>query len=157
MNRRTAAGLVVIGGSALVAAGVGVPAMIAGISPAFVPRRERWRRIGKLSEFPVGKVSRSAVQVDREEWPHQVGEKTVFVWRRSETDLVVFSRSCTDLGCPLDYEPGSGCYLCPCHGGIFSQEGQPLAGPPKTPMHRYTHRMLAAALEIDLSSVSPAA
>ena len=157
MNRRTVSGLLVMGGSALAAGVVGIPALIASISPALRSRRESWRPVGVLSRFPNGKVTRGIVLPDRDAWPRAFGEQAVFVWRRSESDFVVFSRSCTDLGCPLDYEPGSGCYLCPCHGGIFAPDGRRLAGPTKSPMHRYAHRIRAAVLEIDVASIPPAA
>jgi menaquinol-cytochrome c reductase iron-sulfur subunit len=156
MKRRTAAGLLVAGGSALVAGVVGIPALIAGLSPAWQVRPEMWRPIGPLRNFPQGKVSPASVPRDHEAWPRRYGELLVFVWRPMQADLVVYSRNCTDLGCPLEYEPGSGCFLCPCHGGIFAQDGQRLAGPPKTPMNRYAHRVQEDVLEIDLASIPPA-
>src|SRR5688500_8829214 len=100
MNRRTAAGLLVVGGSTVVGGIVGVPAFIAAVSPAWKPRPEAWRPLGKLSEFPAGRVGRGVVAADRDTWPRTFGEEMVFVWRRSESEVVVFSRSCTDLGCP---------------------------------------------------------
>jgi menaquinol-cytochrome c reductase iron-sulfur subunit len=157
MNRRTVSGLLVVGGSALFAGAVSVPALIAGIAPAIWPRRETWRTIGQVRDFPIGKVSRGIILADGNGWPRSFGEQAVFVWRRSEDEIVVFSRSCTDLGCPLEYDAGSGCFLCPCHGGIFAQDGQRLAGPPKSPMHRYSHRTREGMLEIDISSIPPAA
>jgi menaquinol-cytochrome c reductase iron-sulfur subunit len=156
MKRRTAAGLLVAGGSALAAGVVGIPALIAGLSPAWQARSETWRPLGPLRKFPIGKVSSASVPRDRDVWPRTYGERLVFVWRKAETDLVVFSRNCTDLGCPLEYEAGSGCFLCPCHGGIFAQDGQRLTGPPKAPMHRYAHRVRDDVLEIDIASISPA-
>ena len=157
MNRRTVSGLLVVSGTALVASAVGIPGIIAAISPAWLPRRETWRPVGELSKFPTSKVSQATVLPDRDVWPRTFGELVVFVWRQSDSDFVVFSRRCTDLGCPLDHEPGSGCYLCPCHGGIFAPDGQPLAGPSNTPMHRYTHRIRAEVLEIDIASIPLAA
>jgi menaquinol-cytochrome c reductase iron-sulfur subunit len=53
----------------------------------------------------------------------------------------------------LDYDRGSACFFCPCHGGIFRQNGERLAGPPKRPMYRYAHRLRDGIVEIDLQSV----
>jgi menaquinol-cytochrome c reductase iron-sulfur subunit len=157
MNRRTAAGLLVTCGSFLAAGIVGIPTLIMGVSPALRRRRETWRSLGRLEDFPIGKVSQGTLTADRESWPPAFGERSVFVWRPSPEAAVVFSRSCTDLGCPLEYQAGSGCFFCPCHGGIFSQDGKRLAGPPKTPMHRYAQRIRAGELEVDITSVPPAA
>ena len=100
MKRRTVSGLLVVGGSALVAGVMGIPTLIAGLSPAWRSRRETWRPVGPFNEFPNGKVSRGIVVADRDVWPRAFGEQAVFVWRSTESEVVVFSRSCTDLGCP---------------------------------------------------------
>ena len=156
MRRRTFFGLLVTGAGALVAGVVGVPALLAGLSPALQPRRrEAWRPVGRLNDFPTGAVHEGEIAADRKTWPRSFRNRAVFVWRRSADDLVVFSRSCTDLGCPLDYDPGSTCFFCPCHGGIFAQNGERLAGPPNGPMYRYAHRLRDGVIEIDVTSLPP--
>lgn len=157
MNRRTASGMLVMSGTALFAGAVGIPVLVAGVSPALRSRHQAWQILGSLDDFPIGEVTRAEVAPEEGKWPRSFGQLSVFVWRSSPTEIVVYSRSCTDLGCPLAYDAGSGCFLCPCHGGIFTQNGQRLAGPPKSPMHRYSHRVRAEFLEIDVSSVPPAA
>ena len=68
---------------------------------------------------------------------------------------VVFSRVCTDVGCPVTYDRGSACFLGPCHGGIFTQDGTPIHGPPPRPLYRYAARVRDGVLEIDLNSLPP--
>jgi menaquinol-cytochrome c reductase iron-sulfur subunit len=157
MKRRTAAGLLVATGTAVVSGVVGLPVLIAGLAPIWQPRGEHWRTIGPLEQFAIGKTTRAAIAIDRDTWPKPYGEQAAYVWRPNETDVVVFSQSCTDLGCPLQFEPGSACFLCPCHGGIFAQDGRRLAGPPKSPMLRYSHRVRNGLLEVDIASLPPAA
>ncbi len=158
MDRRTASGVLVATTGSLLAAGVvGVPALVSALSPAFARRESIWRAVGRLQDFPIGQVTEAAIAVDSSQWPRGIREPGLFVWRRSEQEIVVFSRSCTDLGCPLDYEAGSGCYLCPCHGGIFAQDGRRLAGPPKSAMHRYEHRVREDIVEVDTASIPLAA
>lgn len=158
MRRRSFFGLLVTGATVIVAGAVGIPSLLSGLSPILEPRRrETWRPVGRLNDFPVGAVHEGVVLGDLAVWPRSFRLQAVFIWRYSEAGLVVFSRSCTDLGCPLDYDSGSACFFCPCHGGIFGQDGELLAGPPKGPMHRYTHRVRDDILEIDLSSIPPSA
>lgn len=156
MNRRTVTGLIVVGCSSAVACVVGIPVLISGLSPALKSRQQLWRRVGDLTKFPTGQVSHGFVSPDTGAWPRTFGEQAVFVWRPSDADIIVFSRSCTDLGCPLEYETGSGCFLCPCHGGIFGPDGSRLAGPINSPMHRYVHRIREEVLEVDVASIPPA-
>ena len=57
----------------------------------------------------------------------------------------------------MRYDPGSTFYYCPCHGGIFNQAGDPVAGPPARPLYRLATRVRGGVLEIDLTSIPPAA
>lgn len=135
---------------------VGVPTFILGLSPLLQRRRQqRWRRVGQLDEFPLGAIQQAHLAVDRMAWPRTFPDQAVFVWRETQDSVVVFSRSCTDLGCPLNYDPGSTCFFCPCHGGIFAQNGERLAGPTNRSMYRFAHRIRDGVLEIDMGSLPP--
>lgn len=156
MNRRRILGFIVSGVAALIGAVIGIPVLLAGLSPAWRrPKRGEpdWVTVGRMADFVVGTVQPADTIAERLQWPKAFRERAVFVWRQTETELVVFSRSCTDLGCALTYDDGSTCFFCPCHGGIFAQNGDRLAGPPDRPMDRYLHRLRDGILEIDLASV----
>lgn len=158
MKRRTFFGLLVAAGATLGAGIVAIPAFIAGLAPALQRRHvPAWRAVGPLASSPVGQVQEVAVTLERQRWPRSFRQLAVFVWRPTESAVVVFSRSCTDLGCPLAYDAGSTCFFCPCHGGIFAQDGSRMAGPPNGPMHRYAHRLRDGLLEIDVNSLPPGA
>lgn len=142
--------------SALMAGAVALPALLSGLSPVFRTRARQWRVVGPLTAFPVGGVQEAAVEPPPElDWP-AAPPQGVYVWRPDETTLVVFSRACTDLGCPVNYDPGSQCYFCPCHGGIFNTDGERLAGPPDRPLFRYDVRVRDGIVEVNPDSVPPA-
>jgi len=45
--------------------------------------------------------------------------------------FVAYSRRCTHLSCPVEYQPDHQRLYCPCHNGAFSQDdGHVLQGPP---------------------------
>lgn len=141
-----------------VAAGgiVAIPALLTSLFPVGQrPEGNVWRAVGRLSEFPAGEVRMAVAAAPRNQWPRPVASEAVFVWRKTDDEIVVFSRKCTDLACPLNYDSGSSCYFCPCHGGIFAQDGTVMAGPPPRPMRRYAARLRDGVLEIDLASLSP--
>lgn len=136
---------------------VGVPAVVYGISPAIRGRPEtHWLPLGPLADFPVGAVRESEVAVPASDWGTS-SRKGVYVWRQGESEWVVFSRACTDLGCPVRFDPGAEVFFCPCHGGIFAKDGARMAGPPKRPLYRYATRLRDGQVEIDLSSIPPMA
>ncbi len=131
-----------------------LPTVLSALSPLRSrSRASRWRSAGRLEEFEVGRVQPAVVDIQRRDWSRSLDSKTVFVYRRSLEEVVVYSRSCTDLSCPLVFDSGSECFFCPCHGAIFGKEGMPMKGPPSEPLFRYEARVRDGELEIDLSSL----
>ena len=61
------------------------------------------------------------------------GDRAVEVVR-TESGVTARSLLCTHQGCNVIWEPERGIYLCPCHDGQFSAEGEPLYGPPREPL-----------------------
>lgn len=155
MERRTVLAVLVQAGSGIVALIIGIPTLIYAFSPLGEKASgEDWRAVGPLTDFPEGAVTEGAVQPREQSGPRRTVARGVYVWRRPQ-DVVVFSRSCTDLGCPVLWDRGSHCFLCPCHGGIFDHDGDRMAGPPDRPLYRYANRIRDGVLEVDLSSVPP--
>ncbi|MDR3690775.1 MAG: Rieske 2Fe-2S domain-containing protein [Fimbriimonas sp.] len=55
--------------------------------------------------------------------------------RRPTGEFVAYSRRCTHLSCPVDYQPDHDRIYCPCHNGAFSlEDGHVLQGPPPRPL-----------------------
>jgi len=156
MDRRKVLTLMVHGGSAAAAVVVGVPTLIYVVSPGGGGQdAPMWRDVAALDQFPVGQVSAAMVQRSTDNPAAQAVRSGVYVWRVGDQDVIVFSRSCTDLGCPVTFDRGSECFLCPCHGGIFDKQGERMAGPPDRPLYRYETRINDGILQVNLSSVPP--
>lgn len=133
---------------------VGLPWLASAFSPVVENEsQELWQPVGPLAGFPVGSIQAASVTLPRGDWTRSLQEKGVYVWRNAPGEVVVFSRDCTDLGCPVNWDPKSRCFLCPCHGGIFNMNGERLAGPPKRALYRYATRVRDGILEVDLRSV----
>jgi menaquinol-cytochrome c reductase iron-sulfur subunit len=156
MERRRLLKVLLTSGGALAAAIVGVPALVLALSPVLRrPPGEVWRPVGSLDQFPLDEVRAAVVEIPRADWARTPDVKAVYVWRTGPGEAVVFSRNCTDLSCPVNWDPGSQCFYCPCHGGIFLKNGDRIAGPPPRPLYRYATRVRAGSLEIDLHSLPP--
>jgi|SRR5579862_1390022 len=51
--------------------------------------------------------------------------------------FVAYSRRCTHLSCPVEYQSDQQRLYCPCHNGAFSlEDGHVLQGPPPRPLPR---------------------
>lgn len=156
MNKRNFSKLILAGGGLVISGIVGIPALLSALSPSLRRRSgELWQPVGHIDDFPQGEMIKAVIPVPRDDWARSLREKGVFVLRETADRVIVFSRNCTDLSCPVTFEPGSGWFFCPCHGGIFDQQGVPRAGPPKIPLHRYANRIRENILEVDLNSVPP--
>lgn len=77
--------------------------------------------------------------------PTPGGDSTAFeaTYRRwaagltaADFDLLAIWNRCAHLGCPVAFSPGSGGYVCPCHGGAYNSRGLVTAGPPPRPLDR---------------------
>jgi menaquinol-cytochrome c reductase iron-sulfur subunit len=158
MDRRNLLTWLVRGIGLATAAMVGIPTFIAGFAPLwrYKPRKGEWRSLGRVEDFPIGEMRQVVVSLPEEPWGGgSLRRQAVYAWRPSENEAIVYSRACTDLGCPLTFDPGSQCFFCPCHGGIFDKNGARMAGPPPRPMDRFENRIVNGEIQIDLNSVPP--
>jgi cytochrome b6-f complex iron-sulfur subunit len=76
--------------------------------------------VGKVDEFPPGGA--------RTVLAH---ERPVMVVRGAEGRLRAFSAICSHLQCVVGWSAERGRIECPCHGGVYSADGEVLAGPPR--------------------------
>lgn len=158
MDRRKLLSLTIAGTGCVIAGAVGVPVLINMMAPAFVVDDiEDWRPVGSLADFPVGVMQSKEVVISEQKEHQALSRRSVYIWRRSEEEFIVYSRACSDLGCPIVWDPGSEWFFCPCHGGIFDKEGERRAGPPKKGLWRYANRIQNGVLEINVRSVPPMA
>ena len=52
-----------------------------------------------------------------------------------------FAIHCTHLGCPVRWFEESKLFMCPCHGGVFYEDGEHAAGPPPRGLYTYQHKV----------------
>ena len=49
---------------------------------------------------------------------------------KQQDQFLVFAMNCAHLGCPVTWFPQSGLFMCPCHGGVYYEDGERASGPP---------------------------
>ena len=54
---------------------------------------------------------------------------STFIYRKG-AKVIAYDPSCPHLGCHVEYKEKKKRYVCPCHGGVFDEEGNRLSGPP---------------------------
>ncbi len=65
----------------------------------------------------------------------QVADRKVSVIK-GESGIYALIRNCTHMGCIPNYLESDGQYHCPCHGSIFTREGDVVQGPAPEPLYR---------------------
>jgi menaquinol-cytochrome c reductase iron-sulfur subunit len=155
MKRRRFLSVITTGAGWAAAGAVGAVGAVHACSPAVRAPARGWQPIGRERQFAIDSVTETIIAVKRDDWSPALRQKSVYVWRATRDEIVVFSRHCTDLGCLVSFDRGSQCFFCPCHGGIFAKNGERMAGPPKRALYRYATRIQDGRVEIDLDSLPP--
>lgn len=142
VSRRRFLSRLSIGLSALGAAVVGVPIVAYLLSPLLKPPQNDWRPIGPVDQFKIGET----VQVALDDpsplaWAGQTARTAVWLRRESASGFSAFAVNCTHLGCPVNWRPASGLFLCPCHGGVYYADGTVAGGPPPRRLFHYDVRV----------------
>lgn len=124
------------------------------LSPAFRKDKHSWRRIGKKDDYELGKT----VSVDFEDaretkWAGVTAQTGAWLRRVSDEEFIAFSINCRHLGCPVNWVADAKLFMCPCHGGVYYEDGEVAAGPPPSPLARYQVRVQEGYVEIETSEI----
>lgn len=103
--------------------------------------------LGPIEQFPIGQTR--MVTFDnpiRVPWDGIVAHTGVYVRNEGKDEqrrdrFLVFAVNCAHLGCPVSWFPQSGLFMCPCHGGVFYEDGQRASGPPPRGLYVYQHKI----------------
>lgn len=150
LSRRDFVTVVMAAIGALMAAMTGIPAIAYLISPGIRKREtESWIALGPLDTFPIGtpvpsNFTRSTVNG----WEKTVIGYGVFIVRRDESQVRVFSNICTHLSCRVSWHTDLQHYVSPCHNGHFDMIGNVISGPPPRPLDEFTTKIEAGDLYI---------
>ncbi len=140
-----------LGLSSLAAALLGVPVVGFLLAPLLKQPPPVWRAVGPVDGFASGRtVEVTFLNPSPQPWAGYAA-KTAAWLRRDGRTFTAYSIDCTHLGCPVDWLPAAGLFMCPCHGGVFYKDGVVAAGPPPRPLQQYPVRVRAGQVEIRTS------
>jgi len=139
----------------VMAAAIGLPGNAYLISPAVrTQKAEAWISLGPLEKYPIGtpksfNFTRSSVNG----WEKTVLSYGVFVLRKDESQVKVFSNICTHLGCRVSWHSDIQEYVSPCHDGHFDIDGNVTKGPPPRPLDQFETKVENEKLFIHLLNI----
>lgn len=148
--KRLSAGL-----GAFAAALVGIPVIGFLFAPLFRNPPLVWRQVGAIDKFKVNEISEVTFDDPSSlPWAGLTSKTAAWLYRRSSEEFVVYSVNCSHLGCPVRWEADAQLFMCPCHGGMYYENGAVAAGPPPRSLVRYPVRLQAGQVEV-LTSPAP--
>lgn len=101
-----------------------------------------WISLGQLEAFPE-KSTRLATYRNpfTRPWDGQTADIPCWVRRINGNQFQVFAINCAHLGCPVRWFEESGLFMCPCHGGVYYEDGSRAAGPPPRGLFQYDYKV----------------
>jgi quinol---cytochrome c reductase iron-sulfur subunit, bacillus type len=108
-----------------------------------------WVTLGMLDTFPAGQT-RFATYQHPSANPSDGETANIPCWVRNidGRSFQVFAINCAHLGCPVRWFPQSGLFMCPCHGGVYYQDGSRASGPPERGLFEYRYKVAQGKLLI---------
>lgn len=137
-----------IGG--LITVGIGLPAIAYIVGPALErSATDDWIHVGAASKVELGAPTLFKVKIQRKSgWIVNDEELSIYVRTDDGRTFTAMSNVCTHLGCRVRWAADRKQFFCPCHNGVFDQEGNVLSGPPPKPLNRYEVKVEDGQLSI---------
>jgi Rieske Fe-S protein len=108
-----------------------------------------WISLGGLDQFPEGETRLATYENPfNRPWDGETAKTACWVRNTGSNKFQVFAINCAHLGCPVRWFPQSSLFMCPCHGGVYYEDGRVAAGPPPHPLTRYPVRVNDGQVEI---------
>ncbi len=101
-----------------------------------------WIMLGALEKFPENQTRLASYRNPyTRPWDGKTADIPCWVRRVSGDNFQVFAINCTHLGCPVRWFEQSRLFMCPCHGGVFYEDGSHASGPPPRGLYQYEYKI----------------
>jgi nitrite reductase/ring-hydroxylating ferredoxin subunit len=103
---------------------------------------DSWIGLGALENFPERQTRLATFRnPNSRPWDGTTADIPCWVRRTGGEQFQVFAINCTHLGCPVRWFQDSRLFMCPCHGGVFYEDGSHAAGPPPRGLYEYKYKV----------------
>ena len=134
---------------ALVTVALAVPAIAYILSPLRLKADNDWVSVCPLADIPVGQPHRVTFRYRRRDgWREITDKATVYIVRTKFNQYSVLHSRCTHLACNMRHDAKAAVFRCPCHGGVFAEDGSVLEGPPPAPLRTLDQRQFDDYLQV---------
>jgi len=128
--------------SALAAVLAGIPIVGYLFGPVRGRGGQAWIKLGEVARFPEGQTRLATYDNPfRVAWDGPTAKIACYVRRVGNEQFQVFAVNCAHLGCPVRWFQESRLFMCPCHGGVYYEDGSRASGPPPRGLFEYEYEI----------------
>ena len=128
--------------SALAAVLAGIPILGYLFGPVRGRAGQAWIKLGEVTRFPEGQTRLATYDNPfRVAWDGPTAKIACWVRRVGNEKFQVFAVNCAHLGCPVRWFQESRLFMCPCHGGVYYEDGSRASGPPPRGLFEYVYKI----------------
>ena len=103
---------------------------------------QAWINLGAVTSFPAGQTRLATYENPfRVAWDGPTAKIVCYVRRVDADRFQVFAVNCAHLGCPVRWFQESRLFMCPCHGGVYYEDGTRASGPPPRGLFEYEYEI----------------
>ncbi len=140
--------------SSIAGALVAIPVVGSMIAPLFQKKPETWRAVGAIESFKIGDtVKVEYLDTSPLPWAGITAKSAAWLRRVGDEKFIAFSVNCAHLGCPVRWVEGAKLFMCPCHGGVYYEDGSVASGPPPRGLYQYPVRVQNGQVELLASPI----
>lgn len=109
---------------------LGLPLIGSLIGSSFRMNKSHFTKVGKVESLPFDSPTKlNFADQNADAYIRETTLRSAWAIKKSASDVTVLSIICPHLGCRTSWDNTSDHFTCPCHGSVFSKDGNVLSGP----------------------------
>jgi menaquinol-cytochrome c reductase iron-sulfur subunit len=109
-----------------------------------------WSDVGPAEEFAslTEPTAKTITLQRRDAWQTTSSQTAIYVLPSKTGQFRILSPICPHLGCSVRWGRGQDIFICPCHSGSFTANGERIAGPPPRSMDTLESKVEGGMLKV---------
>jgi menaquinol-cytochrome c reductase iron-sulfur subunit len=109
-----------------------------------------WSDVGPVQDFAslTAPVAKTITLERRDAWQTTSSQTAVYVLPSKAGQLRILSPICPHLGCSVRWVGDENKFVCPCHAGSFTADGERISGPPPRSMDALESKVEDGVLKV---------